>query len=209
MDTITLWKHFQHLRELEISNLWKRSQLLGIFISILFGGYGVILLRIIDDDGAHKCIYHILALSLCSICLLFSVIWIMMSKSSKAWYEIYEKRIGMLEKELNIDNAKRYNYKGNNVMPNINNCIFSTKAGAYSPSRINIFIGIAMFWIWLIPFVLHSFYVFINIVNNQCCVCLKTLGCCILVLAIVGIPIFLFCYLRKSIKSRYIRNNKL
>ena len=206
MATDELWRHFHRLRELEISNLWNRSKLLGIFIGVLFGGYGVVALRIIDDDGSHLLTYHLLAFVISSICLLFALIWVMMSKGSKAWCEIYEKRIRLIENELKMDNEKRYNYRGRNVMPNINNCILSTKAGAFSPSRINIFIGIAMFWIWLIPIVVHATLIFMGMINSPYCYCLKTIGCCMVILITLGLPIFLFFNLRKTVKSRFIIN---
>lgn len=206
MDSVAIWKHLQHLREIEISNIWIRTKLLGIFIGFLFGGYGVVLLRIVEDDGHHLLQYHLIALVLSVICLLFSIIWILMSKGSKAWYEVYEKRIGVIENELKFNSEWRYNYRGYNVMPRFNNCIMSTKAGAFSPSKILIFIGIAMFWIWLFPVVLHSIFVIIEIIKNGCCVCMKTCCCTALLVLMIGIPILLYFRLKKLVKSKYIRN---
>ncbi|MDY6292570.1 MAG: hypothetical protein SPL78_00515 [Bacteroidales bacterium] len=201
-------KQFHHLRDLEISNLWNRSLFLSVFVGIIFTGYGVVLFKTLDKD-CTEIIYQILALSISIIGLIFSEIWILMSKSSKAWYEIYEKRIAKIESEISINPQWRYGYKGNDIMPRINNCIFSTKAGAYSPSRINIALGIIMFCIWIIPAITHFVNIFICVLNADRAICDKTICCCFLMLITFLIVLFLYLLAHKMVKSKHIKNKSL
>lgn len=36
-----------------------------------------------------------------------------------------------------------------------NDCLLNTKAGSFSPSKVNILIGQVSLWIWIICFVIH------------------------------------------------------
>lgn len=67
-----------------------------------------------------------------------------MSKASKAWYEVYENAIAKFENEyFNELGLPENNVMGNMGFPQSqrNDNIFSTKGGAFSPSRINVLIG--------------------------------------------------------------------
>lgn len=206
MGPITIWKHFHHLREVEINNLWERSKVLGVFIGVLYAGYGYILMKIIEDNEQHLFIYNIIALAICILGVIFSVVWILMGKASKAWYEIYEKRIMLVERFIKINDDWSYNHYSKKVMPHINNCILNTKAGAFSPSKINIFIGIIMFWGWIVPAVCHFIKVFIIIINCSCLdCCCKTIACCGLVVGLISLSIFLYYRMKKSLKSSFIK----
>ena len=94
---------FYHCRDFEITNLWQRSVFLFGFILACFTGYGAILVSLLTT-GEQKVAYPYFANFIeCMISLVgivFSVIWIMMSKGSKAWYEIYEKAIANIEHSI-------------------------------------------------------------------------------------------------------------
>lgn len=45
---------------------------------------------------------------------------------------------------------------------NIDNKLYTTKAGKYSPSRLNIVIGIVLLIIWTILLLIHSFFIIFN-----------------------------------------------
>ena len=125
------------------------------------------------------------ALSIISIvgCIL-SMLWILMAKGSKAWQEAHENAISDLEyfniyKNLPYDGElgewkirmKSYSHgwwQGGYLWldsENVNDCIFSTKAGCYSPSKINIMIGIVSFIVFIALFLCHTIMILLNTTN--------------------------------------------
>lgn len=82
-----------------------------------------------------------------------------MAKGSKAWYEVYENAIYEFEKQhfttLDLPDENRM---GNMGIPTDNKSsnILSTKAGAFSPSRLNIAIGQISLIIWIILYLIHT-----------------------------------------------------
>lgn len=162
---------FYHCRDFEINNLWQRSIFLFGFMLACFTGYGTILIALLST-GEERINYPYLAnLVECIIALIgivFSVIWIIMGKGSKLWYEIYERAIGDIENKNNNTDGCNSNRKyviipTSYIMGNycnkykdfVDNSIWSTKAGQYSPSKLNIFIGQVLFVVWLIIFLSH------------------------------------------------------
>ena len=71
------------------------------------------------------------------------LIWIMMAKGSKAWYEVYERYIFEIEQEEaeGLKIPERYRLGALCRPWEMNGNLFSKKAGRYSPSRRNITIG--------------------------------------------------------------------
>lgn len=157
---------FYRCRDFELTNLWQRSIFLFGFIVACFTGYGTILLSLLTS-GEQNVTYPTLANFIeCLISLIgivFSVIWIMMAKASKAWYEVYERAIGDVENKADKDNCKsihiekqyRMGYYCTLYEDDVNNSPFSTKAGQFSPSKLNVFIGQVLFVIWLLCFCGH------------------------------------------------------
>ena len=93
--------------------------------------------------------------------IVFSMMWIMMAKGSKRLYEEYERGIDkMIEDEI-FNHAVDDNYypcHGN--LPKVekgklSDFILSPLAGDYSPSKINITIGIAALFCWMGFNILH------------------------------------------------------
>ncbi len=156
-------KHLYHLRDFEIKNLWQRSIFLAGFIGLFFTGYGKIIFEMLDNSK-HKDELNLIALAICLLGFVFSILWTMMAKGSKAWYEVYERKIIFFENDLGIPQNYKYNIKNNDrVEPYVNCCLFSTKSGPYSVSKINIIIGILLQAIWFVLFVFHAIFHFINI----------------------------------------------
>ena len=172
---------FYRCRDFEIKNLWQRSIFLFGFILACFTGYGAILMALLTSGeqnvdnpiwaNAIECIISLVG-------IVFSLIWIMMSKGSKAWYEIYEKAIGRIEDKANNDiehkNSviiKSNEYKLGNYCEQysdyIDDSIFSTKGGRFSPSKINIFIGQTLFVIWCICLLIHSSILFNKFLDDM------------------------------------------
>ena len=161
---IDFFKHLYHLRDFEIKNLWQRSIFLAGFIGLFFTGYGKVVFKMIYCCKQLD-LLNLIALAICLLGFVFSILWTMMAKGSKAWYEVYEKKIELLESEIEIpDNYKNKKKNNDQVMPEkMDKCLISTKSGPYSVSKINIIIGIILQAIWFILFVFHAIFHFKNI----------------------------------------------
>ena len=150
-----LRKEFYKIRKFEIQNLWQRSIFLATFIVLLFTGYGAFLEKLISYDGLQSIIGHIICCLLALTGSIFSMLWIMMAKGSKAWFEIYERKIGDIEKEIILNIPEDYRMQGGSP-EKLNNSLWSRDPGAYSVSKINILIGQVLWLIWILIFALHA-----------------------------------------------------
>lgn len=181
------YKSLWRCRDFEIQNLWQRSIFLTAFMLLSYTGYGAVLLKMVELattpyslpvkgslDGLVQsiefksvsenvdCLFflNIVALAICFLGMLFSILWILMGKASKGWYEVYEKAICAFErnpKYTKFHDLGGFNYveMSNFEKVKLNDCILSLKAGAYSPSKINIAIGQISFFSWIVLFLLH------------------------------------------------------
>lgn len=194
-------------RDLEISNLWQRSVFLSVFMVLCFSGYGYLLLQIIESitnccSNPNKFFYlNIAAVALGCVSVVFSLLWTFMAKSSKAWYEVYETAISTFEAEYaDVLRIPKY-YKMGEMglcIRKINPCIYSAKAGAFSPSRINIAIGQVCFTVWCEVIILHLLFmtgIQISIMYLP------------IVLIVTTILIALFLVFSKWIKSGHLSNH--
>lgn len=136
-------------RDFELSHLWQRSVFLAVFLLAIAGAYGTLLLKIYFPDDAEKICatwqQHAIASGVCWLGITFSVLWVMMAKGSKYWFERFEKGINKYEYELAGEKIKDCPHHGE--MPLLekhqyDENIFSTRAGHYSVSRVNAAIGI-------------------------------------------------------------------
>ena len=101
----TLWR----CRDFELKHLWQRSVFLSAFLILCFTAYGVLIVRMFDTIGMDKdainnpelrfFMQNNVALVLCIIGAVFSAMWIMMAKGSKAWYERYERALNAFSKD--------------------------------------------------------------------------------------------------------------
>ena len=159
------------IRKFEIQNLWQRSIFLAAFIVILITGYGHLVEKLLSEYEKWQISNQDLLLVAEAICCalaflgsIFSIIWIMMAKGSKAWYEIHEKRIRKLELELNMEDK----YRMRPASPwSLDNTLFSREPGAYSVSRINILLGQILLVAWGLTFGIHSISTMYLIFNPQ------------------------------------------
>lgn len=81
---------FYDLRSFEISNLWQRSVFLSAILVVLLAGYGGLFIQLLEGKGEQAWKFHLACCALSCLGIIFSAIWIMMAKGSKAWYEVYE-----------------------------------------------------------------------------------------------------------------------
>ena len=168
-------------RDFEINHLWQRSIFLAAFMTLLFTGYGVLFSKFYDcfsvsmPSPTALLVLSVASLVLALLGVVFAVFWIMMAKGSKAWYEIYEKSICEIEgateesKTKEGNDVDRYTNEKVNQLRNENllhglllkraECddnIFSTNAGAYSVSRVNIAIGHVSLAFWATLYFVHT-----------------------------------------------------
>jgi len=122
---------FYHLRDFEISNLWQRSVFLTAFLVLLFTVYGYVVSGMLKYECKSILVSSEICCGISLAGLAFSIIWIMMAKGSKAWYEIYERRICDIEKESELGIPKKYRM-GADMRPwSLDSNIFTKEAGKY------------------------------------------------------------------------------
>lgn len=160
---------FYKLRDFEISNLWQRSIFLSALLVLFFPAYGVLVSKILDGTD-NTIIYNEIccALALCAIA--FSIIWIMMAKGSKAWYEVYEIKICEIEKEEDLEIEEEYSMggMGKKTWKGADTNLMTNKAGQYSVSKLNILIGRFLMIIWTIIFAIHYIISWVTLCNINC-----------------------------------------
>jgi hypothetical protein len=197
---------FYSCRDVEISNLWQRSIFLGTFIVLIFTGYGVVLMKMLDGNAAISVpvsVFHLVAMVLSIVGIILSILWIMMAKGSKAWQELYEHNIYAVENRLNLpEEFIMGNLKFNKEK--LVDCIFLPQGGRYSPSKINIAVGQLCLAVWIIVLCVHFVFV---LCNELCSIpfssCLIVLLAVIILLAAIVVPILLFCC-KQWVKSGYL-----
>ena len=106
-----------------------------------------------------------------------SLLWICMTKGSKAWVEFFESHIGCIKFKKNrgmffseelverLENKDYIPYNGSypqKFQHDWSNSILSTSGGAFSPSRINVVIGIVSFLLFSIIECLMFYFVLRN-----------------------------------------------
>ena len=176
---------FYKLRDFEISNLWQRSIFLSALLVLFFPAYGVLVSKILDGTD-NTIIYNEIccALALCAIA--FSIIWIMMAKGSKAWYEVYEIKICEIEKEEDLEIEKEYTMGGmeKKTWEGADTNLMTNKAGQYSVSKLNILIGRFLMIIWGIIFAIHYIISWVTLCNIKC-------NCILHTIILTLLPVFL------------------
>lgn len=172
---------FWRCRDFELQNLWQRSIFLTAFLVLCFTAYGTVLVQLFDPkitDTTSKIIFNIAEYGLSLLGLIFSILWVKMSKGSKAWYEVYESAINALEtnKEYTTDQATNIGGFSYASLPGyrgvkINNNLFSSKAGEFSVSKLNIAIGQVFIVLWSILCLVHIGTLGVHLQNEDYAVC--------------------------------------
>lgn len=148
---------FYKCRDFEISNLWQRAIFLSAFLVLCFTMYGYLVSVLLKDTlGIDKIVLiNEIASGVALLGIAFSVIWIMMAKGSKAWYEVYERRICEIEKEAELKIPEKYRMGAVCQPWGLDSNMFTKKAGRYSVSKLNVMIGEVLFFTWLVIFFVH------------------------------------------------------
>jgi hypothetical protein len=178
-----LYQQLWEGRNFELSHFWQRSIFLATIFVILITAYGKIIFSMYFPEKEIELLpesletQHFIAWGITLLCLAFSMLWIMMSKGSKLWYERYEYSINLLfEKSFLLDNSSENLPRHGNLEypPNeiYSDSLFSTYAGGYSVSKVNITIGIISMFVFSLLNAFHfaSFLKikFDNLDNYQC-----------------------------------------
>ena len=118
-------------------------------------------------------VFHSICLGFCFLGIMFSQLWIMMAKGSKRWYERYEDAISSFYHDTMNGNDKfdlfdsdlkkiiqsgEIRFFGSLYDREINNSLMSSKGGEYSVSRVNIFIGQLVCFVWIVLGGIHLFF---------------------------------------------------
>lgn len=210
-----LRKDLYKIRKFEIQNLWQRSIFLVAFIVILITGYGHLIEKLMSEYDkwlTHSEFQILVIQTVCCILTfwgsIFSIIWIMMAKGSKAWYEIYERKICEIEEDLQV----REEYRMNPGAPwTLDNSLCSCKAGAYSVSKINILLGQILLIFWRIAFYIHVVLtIWLSATYPYNTESAIPIGISATILTVLFFAqLFLPCLLKKMVESGSIKNPPL
>lgn len=160
----SLWR----CRDFELSHLWQRSIFLTAFLVMCYTGYGAVFIEICKGYESMNfmifCVLNIIAITLTLLGLVLSILWIMMGKGSKAWYEKYEIAIYTIERNAKYsqslvakDMDKDKIIHGSLPSPDkLSDNLFNTNAGCYSVSKINIMIGQISMFVWSLLYFITS-----------------------------------------------------
>lgn len=152
-----------HCRDMEIELVWKRAVFMTAFLIACFAGYGGLIVAGLSRSYSDRAFFFVTvaACFLATIGFAVSVLWIMMCKGSKAWYEHYEDAIKAHAQENFEDKYVAlfsHDWKSIAEVKNfkIPNRFWTTQGGPYSVSQLAIFIGQLAAIIWVIVLVGHG-----------------------------------------------------
>ena len=152
IDRKSIYKGFWKCRDLEIQMLWTRLTMLGAFMVLTYTGYGVLLMKI-GDKMPNWNVFNLLAVGMGCFGMLFSSLWVLMAKGSKAWFEQYEAVLKYFQKEnkelfetsaggdLILSYLDFKNLKIQAEREPIDSSLFTQRAGGFSVSKIPIVMG--------------------------------------------------------------------
>lgn len=148
----SIYKGFWKCRDLEIEMLWTRLTMLGAFMVLTYTGYGVLLMKL-GDHMPNWTVFNLLAVGMGCLGMLFSTLWILMAKGSKAWFEQYEAALKYFQKE-NEDLFEKnstgdlilsyLDFKNSRIQDErdpVDGSLFTQMAGRFSVSKIPIVMG--------------------------------------------------------------------
>lgn len=167
-----VWENLWHCRNFELEHFWHRSAFLSGMLLAGFTAYGCLAGSSSSLNDWCSPWKFVLCEAVCLLSAVFSVLWILMAKASKCWYEKYESAIlalmgwsenqKLFDDSVYLDEGKKHciagfgyaeipEYNGEwNAAQKSDDSIWSTKRGAFSPSKITIFIGQLSLVVWLL-----------------------------------------------------------
>ncbi len=186
----------------ELNGIWRNSQFLWAFDSILFGGYGFLISKSIDllSDKPKLYICNEISLFLCFLGLCITALWIAMAKSSKTWQEWYEEKIRRLEHDRTYFTFPRSYAMGGttNRVENLDDKLHTRNSGSYSTGKLNILIAQTIWVLWAFLYAIHLLCVPVFLLINFS-----------FLVGLILLPVLYFIFIRvlKGIAKRsYLRN---
>lgn len=205
------WKMACKGREFELSHLWQRSIFLATFIVLVYTGYGAMWINIITkyNNNGLLIMANCISIFLAILGYTLSLLYIMMGKGSKYWYECYEKLIEDIEYREEYKNEEGENLlyamcKVNDFKPeDKDKSLLSRNAGKFSVSKINICIGQVSAAVWIIIFIIHIvFLIYLKLFNLILSNNFKNIFIAIVVTFAIVITICITCCLKHKVESR-------
>jgi len=232
-NALDVYKFLWRGRDFELSHLWQRSIFLAVFLLGIATVYTVYLKDVFleqfkeSNKFVNGCaqifVFGFVPTGITIIGIIFSKLWIMMAKGSKAWYEMYAysiSRISKIDDFWDDESIKRiYRSKIDELIfgqfeseTKPDKYTLSTEGGAFSVSKINIMIGIVFLFIFAGLFLGHTIWtlyllkdMFIKLrIPMYPCFCIVFF---ILIIAIL--LVFLICYLIERKVSSFYWDRKL
>ena len=159
----SVYNGYWKCRDFELQHFWQRSVFLTAFLLACYAGYGGLIVSCTSEDHLPIPILNAIAFYISFVGILLSSLWIMMVKGSKAWYERWESAISAFvcnyQNEFEGEAAKiaAFNYENlkGYEKAEMSNWLWDTKAGAFSPSKVNVAIGHLSLAIWLVLSMVH------------------------------------------------------
>lgn len=160
-----IYKCLWMCRDFELQHLWQRSVFLTAFLIACFTAYGGLVAAVVGKNISveNRWLVNGAAFGVCVVGLVLSLLWIMMAKGSKAWYERYENAIQAFVKEYpeafapDLDKLEGFEWQNLSAYekPELSDWLWNAKGGAYSPSKINAAIGYVSLVVWLVLALVH------------------------------------------------------
>ena len=149
------YEQFRH----ETDRLWQNAVFAWGFVNVLFVGYSATLKNFIQKEN-HKFEYNLVALFIALLGLFISAVWIAISKASRSVQKSNGDKIKKIESDSRFSFCPREYVLGGttNRFPGIDTSLKTLKNGAFSLSRINIFLAQTIWCIWFTLFLFHSIY---------------------------------------------------
>ena len=129
-----------------------------------------------------------------------SLLYIMMGKGSKYWYECYEGLINNIEDNEKSENKLYIHSAGDYIKENkVNNSLLKRVAGNYSVSRINILLGQISALVWFIILFVHiTFLIYPKLFNFIFSDNIKNIS----IAVVVTFSIVIFIYITRCLKHK-------
>lgn len=157
-----LWEH----RDFEVKNQWQRSVFLTTYLTLCFAGYGTLLVSMTSGQPNLHALFAMngAAVVISMMGVVLSLLWICMAKGSSFWLKEQEERIQQFVEKLSasqegMDDDLKPFARGNVLCgPSEENSfsICSPRCARFSPSKINVLIGIASLFFFMFVGVFHG-----------------------------------------------------
>ena len=218
-----IYRDFWKCRNFELEHYWQRAIFLTTFLAGCYAGYGSFVISCITPDKEANCGFVVangIALGISLIGLILSLLWIMMAKGSKTWYERYESAItafvdkyGNDSKVFEDDAGKIAGFTAVHMdtfdEEPISDWLWKPCGGTYSVSKINIALGHISVVVWTLFLSVHAIILKTNVRSleefKKAIAFHPTASGCIVI--VICVLLLFWVYTRLALKSGNLREN--